>query len=274
MISHINFTSQKDSYVLPVNELGHTSIHNAALHDDPVTIQIVGKFLSNEINRPSEFNVIKKQVFKDTPAHLAAYHGKWEALAALVALGADLHARNALNERPIDNVLCDQQKLYDQAVHKGRKIQTTAQHTISQATQTISSSLCEPCKTKPHTTESIPTQTDPEEPYQEVTIRYYGSTPPANVITQLTPLSPHEQSVNSTQFSLSTSTPTHQALPPYAARHSYLNVQAIPFKPVLPKKRRTSLDDIWETSPNALYPATNFTSDEKSLDEIVEAILK
>ena len=60
------------TYLLPFNKSGYTSVHKAALQNDPYTIEAIAKQYPNEINRPSEYSKEQKAKFCDTPAHLAA----------------------------------------------------------------------------------------------------------------------------------------------------------------------------------------------------------
>ena len=119
MLPGMILTSSKQSYVLPVDSHGYTSLHNAALNDDVHTIKALVKTYPHEINRPSEYDSVKQQTYKDTPTHLAAFHGKWNAFTTLVALGANLNVINSLNMIPADNVLKREHTKYQEALKSG-----------------------------------------------------------------------------------------------------------------------------------------------------------
>lgn len=121
--SNISFTSEKQDFALPVDNIGYTAMHNAALNNDVLTIKALALAYPCEINRPSGLHIKQQKSFKDTPLHLAAYHGRWQAFSILISLGANLNARNSSNETPCQNVLQKEREDYDKALQKGHLLQ-------------------------------------------------------------------------------------------------------------------------------------------------------
>lgn len=139
----ISFSSAKNDSVLPFDKAGNTAMHIATLNNDVPTINALALAHPEEVNRPTGFCSLQNKSFLNSPLHLAAYHGKWKAFSALVSLGANLNARNASNEIPVQNVLKKEQADYEKALEKGlllRSIQPNSKK-ISIETQTTQDEL-------------------------------------------------------------------------------------------------------------------------------------
>lgn len=120
--SSIHFASEAQCTTLPFDRDGYTAMHNATLNNDVLTIIALVKAYPHEINRPTDLDRKTKQRFNNTPLHLAAYHGKWDAFSTLISLGANLNARNASKKTPVENILKKEHKDYETALQRGTRL--------------------------------------------------------------------------------------------------------------------------------------------------------
>lgn len=230
--SSITFTSLDKDNTSSLIHCGYSFMHEAVLKNNLDRIKALAKECPSEVNRPSGLSARHNRAHKDTPAHLAAYYGKWEALSLLVALGADLKLSNFSGKTPFKSIPEKHHENFFRALKNGlalkKELSDEATYQKQNVTDNVQAKTKEPQCTSDSKKNSAPNSYITALLSAKV-IPLYPSRPTDRLINQIS--SSDSESIESVEALKPCS--KQQSVPPSYSETSAnkLNIQAAPFYP-------------------------------------------